>query len=208
MIKFTKEFYDNLQIAYDFFNEQLFNGELPQCLVTLNRKNGAYGYFKRNAFTNSACENIHEIALNPSEFNRPIKEILSTLVHEQCHLLCYHKGYVMKRGGHGKQWCQMMKDIGLQPIDATTGLDIESGGAKVSHRIIEGDLFDMVCDKLLEKIKFDLTNVPEVKEKPARKSNKVTYICPECECEISAKKDQEINIICGNCSVQFVKVEE
>lgn len=45
----TPETYDELQRAYDFFNEKLFSNELPPCLITLQREKRTYGYcsFKR-----------------------------------------------------------------------------------------------------------------------------------------------------------------
>jgi predicted SprT family Zn-dependent metalloprotease len=205
--KYTKIFYDNLQTAYDYFNQELFQNELPQCVITLNRKTNTLGYYKKNAFTtNSGNENISEIALNPDHFNRPIKEILSTLVHEQAHLLCDVRGYVSRRGFHSKQWVEIMCDqCGLQPISLKNGEDVNEGAAKLSHRIIEGDLFDMVCDKLLKEITFDLTNIVEIKEKKEKKVTKFTYICPDCGEEAILKRD-DFNLICGDCSVQM-KVE-
>lgn len=205
--KYTKELYSNYQIAYDFFNEKLFNSELPQALVTLNRKTGLYGYHKKNAFTNNNNENINEIALNPDCFDRPIKEILATLAHEQVHLLCDHRGYVSRKGFHSKQWGGIMLEIGLQPISAKTGEDADSG-AKMHHRIIENGLFDKVCDKLLEEITFDIVNILEIKEPKEKKVSKICYICPECNDEVYGKIGKERTIICGECSVQMKPEDE
>jgi len=202
-MKYTEDFYGKLQRAYDFFNEQLFESELPQCMITLNRKPNILGYYRKNAFTNSENENISEIALNPDFFfGRSIKEILSTLVHEQVHLLCDFRGYVSRKGFHAKQWVDLMRGVGLQPISLKNGEDVNEGSAKLSHRIIEGDVFDTVCDKLLEEITFDITNIVEIKEKKEKKTTKFIYICPECNEEATAKKDNW-NIICGDCSVQM-----
>jgi predicted SprT family Zn-dependent metalloprotease len=208
MNKLTKEFYDSLQYAYDYFNEKLFDSELPsQTLITLNRKTNVLGYYKRNAFTNKDCENICEIALNPDGFNRPIKEVLSTLVHDMCHLLCDVRGYVSRKGHHSKQWCALMKDLcGLQPVSCKSGEDFNDGGAKMTHRILDGDIFDLACDELLEEITFDLTNIVEIKEKKEKKITKFIYICPECHEEVTAKKDN-LTLICGSCSVEM-KMED
>jgi hypothetical protein len=37
--------YNSLDGAYSFFNQRLFSGTLPDCWITLQRKNGAYGIF-------------------------------------------------------------------------------------------------------------------------------------------------------------------
>lgn len=205
MNKYTQDFYDKMQHSYDYFNENLFENELPQCMITLQRKSGAYGYYKKNAFTNSENENIAEIALNPNEFNRPIKDILSTLVHEQAHLLHDIRGYVSRRGFHSKHWCEIMKGIGLQPI-TMKGEDCDTGGAKMSHRILEGDIFDSTCDDLLKEITFDLTSILEIKEKKEKKTTKFIYVCPECNEDVTCKRNDK-RIICGDCSVEM-RVEE
>ena len=49
-IKPTRETYDQIQQAYDYFNRALFKGELPNCLITLQRRNRTYGYFSGDRF--------------------------------------------------------------------------------------------------------------------------------------------------------------
>ena len=70
----TELVYENFSYAYDFYNEKLFDDRLPACLIALQRKNGAYGYFSGNRFHSRDGKQItDEIALNPAHFgNRPI----------------------------------------------------------------------------------------------------------------------------------------
>lgn len=46
----TAKTYAALNRAFNFFNGRLFGGELPPCLVTLQQKNNAYGYFAGGRF--------------------------------------------------------------------------------------------------------------------------------------------------------------
>jgi hypothetical protein len=48
----TDQAYEELQCAYDYFNEKLFDGKLPPCLITLQRKPRTLGYYAPNNFTN------------------------------------------------------------------------------------------------------------------------------------------------------------
>ncbi|EWE36350.1 hypothetical protein L468_05524 [Klebsiella pneumoniae BIDMC 32] len=66
----TPETYDELQRAYDFFNEKLFSNELPPCLITLQREKRTYGYcsFKRFVGRESGYT-VDEIAMNPVYFS-------------------------------------------------------------------------------------------------------------------------------------------
>ena len=41
----TTQTYNALARAYTHFNRTLFNAQLPECLITFQRKKGAYGYF-------------------------------------------------------------------------------------------------------------------------------------------------------------------
>ena len=46
----TQETYNELQMAYDHFNERLFGGQLPSCLITLQREKRTFGYFSAARF--------------------------------------------------------------------------------------------------------------------------------------------------------------
>src|SRR4051812_31770490 len=65
----TRREYGELDNAYDFFNEALFDGALPRCLITLQRRSRARGYFCGDRFvTWDGVEVTDEIALNPALF--------------------------------------------------------------------------------------------------------------------------------------------
>ncbi len=82
----TSSEYTAFQAAYDSYNAALFGGALPDCLITLQRKRGALGYFWASQFTaRSGPGETDEIALNPEGFHDTETEILSTLVHEMAH---------------------------------------------------------------------------------------------------------------------------
>src|ERR1700758_3131944 len=68
----TRTTYQGLTEAYDFFNERLFAGRLPRCLITMQRQKGAYGYFAGKRFgTKDGSEVTDEIALHPAHFKSP-----------------------------------------------------------------------------------------------------------------------------------------
>ena len=46
----TESTYGYIQQAYDFFNQRLWDGNLPQCLITMQRHKGAYGYYSPGKF--------------------------------------------------------------------------------------------------------------------------------------------------------------
>ena len=112
----TPATYHQLQTAYDWFNENLFEQALPDCLITLQRKSRAMGYYSPQRWTNAHGEKTDEIALNPAYFaNHSLKELLQTLVHEMCHQWQQHFGKPSRNGYHNRQWADKMESVGLMP---------------------------------------------------------------------------------------------
>lgn len=67
-IKPTKETYERLQQAHEYFNKALFGGTLPNALITFQRRKGSFGYFAGGRFQNDTGQQADEIALNPMHF--------------------------------------------------------------------------------------------------------------------------------------------
>lgn len=127
----TQEFYSLLEKAYDVFNNRLFEGQLTNCLLTVQREKKTMGYFSRNRWVNTKGDIKHEIALNPSYFARhKVIEIFQTLVHEQCHLWQFEFGNASRPTYHNKEWAEKMESIGLMPTN--TGLP---GGRKTGQKM-------------------------------------------------------------------------
>lgn len=151
MLKPTPEVYEALQVAYDFFNSRLFNGELPPCLMTLQRKKGARGYFSKNRFIRTSGEETHEIAMNPSYFAiLTAMEVLSVLVHEQVHLWQIVKGKPGRNRYHNQEWADKMESLGLMP-SATGQPGGPRTGDSMTHYIISDGPFQTQCRELLGK---------------------------------------------------------
>lgn len=144
--------YTELQEAYSFFNDKIFDSKLPNCLITLQRGNNKfYGYASYGRFTSGEGIKIDELAMNPSYFGvRSIKETLSTLCHEQVHIWQYHFGTISRNGYHNKEWADKMESIGLMPSH-TAQKGGKRTGDRMSHYVIKGGLFDRVCDELITK---------------------------------------------------------
>lgn len=145
-VKPTMQMYTFVQDAYDFFNDRLFNGQLPACLLTLQRDSNVMGYFSSNRWQQgSGKTQVHEIALNPSFFitHRPL-ELMQTLVHEMVHLWQHEFGKPSQRTYHNKEWADKMESIGLMP--SSTG---EPGGKRTGQKMsdypIKNGAFYLQC---------------------------------------------------------------
>lgn len=147
----TQETYDEWQLAYHEFNEYLFGGQLPDCLITLQREKSTMGYYSRGRFVNRHGEKTDEIALNPAYFaSYGMREALQTLAHEMTHLWQHHFGTPGRGRYHNKEWADKMESIGLKPSD--TG---EEGGKRTGDQmadfIIAGGVFEQAIERLVGK---------------------------------------------------------
>lgn len=145
----TQEVYQELQHAYDWFNQRLFDNTLPNCLITLQREKDTCGYFSQNRFGNHVGRTVDEIALNPSFFAiTPLVETMQTLVHEQTHVWQFHHGSPGRGRYHNEEWAAKMESIGLMP-SSTGRPGGRRTGDKVSDYAIKGGAFLQACEELV-----------------------------------------------------------
>lgn len=204
----SKDTYDALHAAFDFFNAELFGGNLPPVMITITRKKGCHGYFWAEQFREKGDDGlkIDEIALNPETMSRDTKVVLSTLVHEMTHLEQQHFGKPGKDGYHNKEWGTFMDRVGLIP----TATGIEGGprtGKKVTHVIEAGGPFDVACDAFLSQ-GHDLSwfTLPPMKVEKEKDLSKVKHTCPDCDNKVWGKLG--IRVFCGDCDVQMLPPDD
>ena len=191
--------YQGFQRAYDFFNRELFEGSLPQVLVTLQRHANTRGYFSPERFSGRVDKvAVHELALNPDNFTgRTDAMILSTLAHEMAHVWQQTHGKPPRRSYHDRQWAGKMWEIGLQP--SSTG---EEGGKEtgqsMSHYIIPEGRYAQAYMKLAAQgFALHWQSVPAIEQARGKKSSKTKFTCPECGLNTWAKPNA--CLICGEC---------
>ncbi len=215
-LKPTRDTYDAFQHAYDHFNWMLFEAELPNCLITLQRKGRTYGYFHRKRFAREDGKICDEIALNPAHFrSRSAEEVLSTLVHEMTHLWQFHFGTPGRGRYHNRQWAEKMKSLGLHPSDTGSPGGRELGD-RVSHYIMDGGSFARAADELIESgfvIEWREPLARPAKIHPSgasgaggsaapihpsrssKEGKRIKYSCPACGLNAWAKHDALL--VCG-----------
>lgn len=208
----SKDAYGCLIFLFDHFNQHLFKGTLPNCLITLpNGRRAARGYFCgkswRKAKRGDICD---EIALNPLYFqDNSTERVLSTLVHEMVHLQQFHFYKPGKSGYHNKEWGNLMRKLGLIP--SSTGEPGGDGiGRSVSHYIEEGGAFQQVCNKLLRTgFTIPWNTITPLQEDDGdgnkakkKRESKTKYTCPGCALNAWAKP--EVLILCGACRQELM----
>jgi hypothetical protein len=148
--------------------------------VTLQRYANSRGYFSPERFKGRILKaSVHELALNPDTFTgRTDGMILSTLVHEMCHVWQETYGAPSRRGYRNQQWAAKMREVGLQPT--TTG---EEGGAEtgqsMSHYILPGGRYAKAFAKLAATgFQLHWQSIPPSAR--AAKPTRMKFTCPDC----------------------------
>lgn len=195
--KVTITEYTEFQDAFDWFNTSLFDGSLPEALVTLQRKSRSRGYFHAERFASRADQQnrVAEIALNPDCFqDRTDTEILSTLVHEMCHL--WRDGQHKTRNGyHDKGWGSKMKEVGLYP-SSTAAVGGKETGYRVSHYILPNGRFASECRAFLNA-GHRLIWQSQSRTKTKVNNTRQKYQCRLCGLSAWAKPNAQL--LCGDC---------
>lgn len=198
----TMSMHGMLDDAYDFFNRRLFDGELPVCLITIQRDSRKHGYFWGDMIKATKGEaTIDEIAMIGTSLARPADVALSTLVHEMAHVWQHHFGTPGAGGYHNKEWAEKMHEIGLIPT--TTG---EPGGAetgkKVTHMIDPEGHFSVFVEEFLKEQGIDWFMLAPGTKAKKKDLSKVKHTCPYCDLKVWGKLG--IKVMCEEHDVLMV----
>jgi len=217
-----------LQFLYSYFNDRLFDGKLPHCMVVYTRKPRCFGYFAPDRFRNLDGQLVPELALNPTYLSvYGDIEAFKTMAHEQTHVAHYYFGPLNRNGRrpsngyHCRNWGAIMRQIGLMP--SNTGKPVgKPTGYQMMEYVIQGGLFEQVCDELLSsgfKLNWgdnvpsrttqsgngDVTGAEAVTPTKPTKKDRIKFTCPSCSLNAWAKPSA--TLACGTCSLIMTSPE-
>ena len=192
-----------LQAAFDIFNRQLFENQLPPTMLRLERQKNSHGYYAPNKFADADGNRLDCITLNSTDAaERPLIELLSTLVHEMCHqFICRVVNKGAATGGHGVEWRKEMRKLGLPPIR------IGATWRMATHSIDEEGMFA----HCFEAHRCELERLPwqelarDATKGRATGLDKVRFQCPSCNSKAWARASAQL--LCGTCSTTAGLVE-
>ena len=208
----TRSQFSTFEELFDYYNQALFNAELPDCMINMSRKKGAHAFFAPgrwkvapvNTIQDRVALPVHEISMNPDTLHRSAHLWHSTLVHEMCHLwrqeICQKKGSI---GYHDKEWGNKMEELGLMP--SNTG---EPGGKKtgqkMTHYIIPRGPFDLAFEAIKSA---NMPYVPAIMEQtltkkgqPRKQGVKIKYTCA---CGNNVWGKDNLKITCDECDEAY-----
>lgn len=217
-----KNMQEVLEYSFDVLNEVYFGGELPPIVITIMSSPRSNGHFTCGKVWRAEETHMHEINISAEHLDRPIENIIATLMHEMVHYYCQINGIAdTSQNGryHNKNFKIEAEARGLLISQGKyIGWSITEPSPEFievirTHGIekpmdINRDGFTIDVAGLLGVLGglpgADGTNGVAVPVKPKCSTRK--YMCPSCGNSFRATKD--INVMCMDCMEQFVKIEK
>ena len=195
-----------IQGMYTRINDHFFSGELEKVIITFEDgfKKGAYGWITRakdwRQEQRKEQKERYNINLSSDYLNRSREEIISTLIHEMCHLYAMQKEIKdTSRSGiyHNKKFKQIAEEHGLNVQEAD-----KIGWSVTSLKPETKEWLKANCNFAEITIYKEKPIVADRIAKPKQSSRK--YVCPCCGLIVRATKDCSIK--CMECD-EVMRVE-
>lgn len=215
-----KSMQEVLEYSYEVMNNTYFKGELPPVVITIMSSPKTNGHFTVSKVWSADNERFNEINISAEHLERPIENIIATLVHEMVHYYCQLNNIAdTSQGGryHNKNFKREAEERGL----------IITYAKYIGYSVTEPstELIEVLKQYGIEKpidinrdgerhIQTGLTGgqgTPttaggESGATQKKKTSTRKYMCPSCNNSFRATKD--INVGCLDCGVVFIKVEK
>ena len=193
-----------LGTIYDFVNDKLFGGELVKPVITIqaDERNKTNGWWTRGKVWRESAEDEgeHELNMTAQQLNRPIGEIVSTLIHEMCHQ--YATAHDMKDTSRSGNYHNKL----FKKIAEAHGLHVECV-AKIgwSHTSLTDETAAMIAEFTAENPPAVIYRVPVMKSQITKNTSTRKYVCPVCGQSVRATK--RVNIMCMDCNAPMAEEE-
>lgn len=206
--------------AYEMANKELFNGEVPKPVITIQTKGKhmAYGWASVYPIW-VGNEKFHELNISAEYANRPFIDIMGTVIHELVHLHNIAQGIQdCSRGGtyHNKKFKEGAERVGLE---VTFHEKYGHAFTKVSEELeatikswnLDESAFDVArMDFATQQAGDDKKGTEEGGDNnpvTGAKKKKTNSIKWTCSCGQIVRSTKEVNILCGDCGSKFEKAE-
>ena len=205
-----------LKNIYRLLNKDWFGNELPDVTVSVMAKAGTYGHFSLGKLWVTSMDQQHELNIAAGGLNRPIANVVATIVHEATHLYCYVKG-IADTSNRG-----MYHNMHFKEEAEKRGLIIDKHPTYGWTVTTPSECLIIWCkDNELKDIDIYRTDYMTTSKgdhgagrngadgtsngKPSgRKSSTRKYICKCCHMTIRATRT--VNILCGDCMRKMIEI--
>lgn len=190
-----------LERAFDTLSRVYFENSLPKVVITIQTSPTAHGYITVNKIWEGTNERYREINISAETINRPIENVMATLLHEMVHLFCMENNLLdTSKGGkyHNKTF---KKEAEKRDLEISYADYIGYSVTKPTVRFIDVLKANGLYGDSIEHHR--ITGCRSSGGTSPKKSSTRKYTCPSCGISVRATKD--VNIGCLDCGVVMVK---
>ena len=201
-----------LEKMFRKLNEHYFASAIEEPIITIQSTPRAYGYVTiSKAWRKSNGDRRHELNLNAGTLDRPIEEVVATLLHEMVHYYNYERHIQdVSRGNtyHNRRFKDSAEAHGLIVEHSEKyGWSHTAPSDRLLDFVLENGLTDILINRndyggyrITGTGAHNGTNTGT----PSRTSSTRKYICPSCGNSVRATKN--VNIGCLDCMTQMIEV--
>lgn len=202
-----------LNKVFKLINSEYFDNELEMPTITIQSTVGAYGHVTTSkVWKTESGKASYELNIGADYLDRPIENIVATLIHEGCHLYAMQNGIkdTSNRGVyHNKRFKALAEDRGLIiEKHSRYGWTITTPSEATINFCIDNDLQEVLITRHTG-ITFTGVgtgkngNGTPVKPTAPKKGNSIKWLCPCCGAIVRSTKI--LNIVCGDCNEKFIQ---
>lgn len=202
-----------LEKIFRAINADSFGGVIEEPIITIQTTPGAYGHVTVGKTWKRGEDLRHELNIAADWLDRPIEDVVATMIHEMVHLYNIQMGIQdCSRGGsyHNKKF-KAEAEKHMLKIDKSEkyGWTITSPTDELLEYILEKGWEEL---EMSRNIHFGISGIGGGKvsggsggvqggEVKPKGSNSRKYVCPGCRAIVRATRDLEI--ICKPCMLEF-----
>ncbi len=209
----TSRLAGQLEKIYGKLNADFFNGELTPPVITIQSTPRAYGHYTVYDAWSVKGEGRREINLGAGTLDRPIENVVATLLHEMVHQYNAEVLHVQDCSGsshmyHNKQFKNTAESHGL--------IVTRSERYGWSHTEPSDQLIEWILENNIQEIKLNRNEPFGIKiaggGTAASGGTTITgtvkghyrrYVCPNCG--MIARTTRDAHLICGDCLSPMVQ---
>lgn len=201
-----------LEKIFRVLNREYFEDSLEEPIITIQSTPRAYGHVTTaKAWRKANGDTRHELNIGAGTLDRPIENVVATVLHEMVHLWNLQNGIQdCSRGGtyHNKKFRDAATERDLHiSYDSRIGWSVTEPGDGLIEFILEQGWTDIHMGRQ-EGFSWRATGgssgTDAVGTAPKKTSSSRKLVCPCCGNSVRATK-AEINILCGDCMERMIE---
>lgn len=202
-----------LEKIYRQLNIDKFNGELCEPIITIQSTPRSYGHVTCSKVWRVKDGASYELNIGAGTLDRPIENVVSTMLHEMVHIYNLMNGIQdCSRGNtyHNKKFKEKAESVGLIiDYDSRIGWSITSPSEGLLDYIIDKGWSDILINRNehthLARTGGNKSGDGDLQKPTKKPSSTRKYICPKCG--MSVRATREVRIMCVDCMELMIRDE-